>query len=68
MFTDSLGNKYSRVPGAVPTSMHSAKPSKGGKRKYGRSKRKGTGAWVSLVKFRESTHRNRGHKFPTYSC
>lgn len=64
MYRDCLGNVYKSLPSRPP--QHKAKPSKGGDRKIGRSKRKGE--WRSKVKSREATHRAKGHKFTVYPC
>lgn len=64
MFRDSLGNTYGSLPSRKPNP--SAKPSKGGDRKYGRNRK--PSEWRQKVKSREAMHRGWGHRFPTYPC
>jgi hypothetical protein len=64
MFKDSLGNSYAKLPTKPP--KHTAKSSKGGKGKIGRSKRNAD--WITKVKTRERAHRERGQKFDSYPC
>jgi len=49
MYRDSLGNTYTSI--CCKKDHHRAKPSSGGTRKYGRSKR--AGLWRQKVAYRE---------------
>lgn len=64
MYRDSLGNTYSHIADSKRGQPHKAKPSAGGERAYGRSKRKGD--WRFKVAYRERAHKNWGHRFTRY--
>jgi hypothetical protein len=64
VYRDSLGNTYAYIHNSKRGQPHRCKPSCGGERAYGRSKRRGV--WRFKVSYREGAHRNWGHRFPRF--